>query len=79
MCHYPDIQKQAAGEIDEFIKTNGRIPSFKERDQVPYCISVMKESMRYRPITSFGLAHTVREDSKYPSFLFFYIYTYLIY
>ncbi|GAA5798502.1 hypothetical protein HPULCUR_003906 [Helicostylum pulchrum] len=62
MCHYPDIQRKVSAEIDKFIESNGRIPNFKEREQLPYCISVMKESMRYKPTTTFGLPHTAHED-----------------
>lgn len=62
MCNHPEVQKKVADEIDQFIKANGRVPEFTEREQVPYCISVMKECMRYKPPTPFGLPHAVRED-----------------
>ncbi|KAI9274024.1 cytochrome P450 [Helicostylum pulchrum] len=62
MCRRPDIQKKVISEIDEFIKCNGRLPSFKERNHLPYCISVMKESMRFRSTIPLGLAHTAYED-----------------
>lgn len=64
LCHYPQVQKQAAAEIDKFIKSNGRLPHFNERTQLPYCISVMKECMRFRPTTAFGIPHAVYEDGK---------------
>lgn len=62
MCHHPEVQKKVAAEIDQFIKANGRVPQFTERTQVPYCISVMKECMRFRPTSAFGVPHAVRED-----------------
>lgn len=62
MCNYPEVQKKASNEIDEFVKLNGRLPEFTDRMEVPYCISVMKETMRFRPITPFGLPHAVRKD-----------------
>lgn len=65
MCHHPEVQKTVMAEIDEFIKLNGRLPTFAERTQLPYCISVIKESMRHRPTTPFGLAHTTRIDRKF--------------
>lgn len=65
MCRRPDIQKKVISEIDKFIKSNGRLPSFQERSHLPYCISVMKESMRFRSTVSLGLAHTTYEDCKY--------------
>lgn len=65
MARYPELQKRVAAEIDEFIKKNGRVPDFNEREQIPLSISVMKECMRYRPTSSFGVSHTTDKDSKY--------------
>lgn len=65
LSHYPIIQQRAAEEIDSFIKTHGRVPQFKERLEVPYCIAIIKESMRYRPTSSFGIPHSVQEDGKH--------------
>ncbi|KAI7879545.1 cytochrome P450 [Mucor mucedo] len=62
MCHYPLAQKKAADEIDAFIKLNGRLPEFSERTQLPYCVSMMKEGMRFRPIGPFGIPHTLDAD-----------------
>jgi cytochrome P450 len=62
MCHHPDAQKRASAEIDAFIRVNGHIPNFKDKSELPFCISVMKESMRMRPTTSFGLPHCIHED-----------------
>jgi cytochrome P450 len=64
LCHYPVVQKKVAEEIDQFIKVNGRIPEFTERNEVPYCISVIKECMRFKPTTPFGLPHFVNKDGK---------------
>lgn len=62
MCHYPEVQKRCAAEIDEFIREHGRVPTFKERSALPFCIATMKECMRFRPTTPFGLPHCVRDD-----------------
>lgn len=64
MCNYPQVQNLASDEIDSFIKLNGRIPQFSEREQVPYCISVLKECMRFKPTTAFGIPHAVYDDGK---------------
>jgi cytochrome P450 len=65
MCHHPEVQKKAAAEIDDFVARNGHLPTFKERNEVPYCISVTKECMRYRPTGPFSLPHATTEDSKW--------------
>jgi cytochrome P450 len=64
LCNYPEVQEKISAEIDGFIRLHERLPDFKDRESIPYCISVMKECMRFRPITPFGAAHTVQEDSK---------------
>ncbi|CEP14774.1 hypothetical protein [Parasitella parasitica] len=62
LCRYPDLQKKIAAEIDEFIKNHGRVPNFDEREQIPLCVSVMKECMRYRPTSPFGVSHTTDKE-----------------
>lgn len=66
MCHHPTVQKRASSEIDAFIEKHGRIPKFTDRMELPFSISVMKESMRLRPTTSFGLPHCIHDDRKIP-------------
>ncbi|CEP19556.1 hypothetical protein [Parasitella parasitica] len=62
MCHHPELQERISSEIDKFIQVHGRMPTFTERTEVPLCISVMKECMRYRPTTYFGLPHSTDKD-----------------
>ncbi|KAI9488242.1 cytochrome P450 [Zychaea mexicana] len=62
LCRYPEVQKRMRDEIDQFIHTHGRLPTFEDRDSVPYSVSVQKECMRYRPITFFGLPHEASQD-----------------
>ncbi|KAI8100200.1 cytochrome P450 [Halteromyces radiatus] len=62
LSHHPDVQKKIQTELDAFIQTHGRLPTFEERDQFPYIISVQKECIRYRSITSFGLPHMASSD-----------------
>ncbi|RCI06239.1 cytochrome P450 2 sub U member 1 [Rhizopus stolonifer] len=62
MCHHPETQKRVVEEIDAFIQKHERTPSFADRLELPFCISVIKECMRYRPISAFGLPHAAAED-----------------
>lgn len=64
MCHHPHVQKKASAEIDDFVARRGHLPTFKDRNEVPYCVSVIKECMRYRPTGIFGVPHSTAEDSK---------------
>lgn len=63
MCNYPEIQKNVASEIDEFVNANGHIPTFSERKQVPYCVSVIKECLRMKNALTLGLPHYANKDS----------------
>ena len=65
LCHYPEVQKTIRDELDQFIRTNGRLPSFDERENFPYSISVQKECMRFRPVTFFGIPHEATKEFKY--------------
>lgn len=45
LSHHPQVQKKLHAEIDDFVKSHGRLPTFEERDQFPFLISVQKECM----------------------------------
>ncbi|KAI8075987.1 cytochrome P450 [Halteromyces radiatus] len=62
LSHHYDVQRKIQLELDAFIQTHGRLPTFEERDQVPYIIAVQKECIRYRPISSFGIPHVANND-----------------
>ncbi|KAK4514757.1 60S ribosomal protein L26A [Mucor velutinosus] len=69
LSHHLDVQQRAAEEIDNFIRAHGRVPGFQDRLEVPYCIAVIKESMRYRPISPFGIPHSVQRDVLIDNFI----------
>jgi cytochrome P450 len=69
LCNHPQVQKNIQEELDVFINEHGRAPKFSQRDQIPYTVSVMKECMRYRPITSFGVPHETTNDGKSEHFI----------
>lgn len=64
LCHHPEVQAKMREEVDAFISAHKRLPTFAERENFPYFISVQKECMRYRPTTPFGLLHEATEDCK---------------
>lgn len=64
MCNYPQVQKRAAAEIDHFVSLYRRIPLFSEKNSLPYCVSLLKECMRFRSTTPFGVPHEANKDSK---------------
>ncbi|KAI9248836.1 cytochrome P450 [Phascolomyces articulosus] len=62
LSHHSDVQKRIRDEIDTFIRKHDRLPSYKDRSELPYLISVQKESIRYRPSNHFTLPHESTKD-----------------
>ncbi|CAO3645249.1 unnamed protein product [Cunninghamella blakesleeana] len=62
LANNPDVQVKMHQEIDAFITKHGRLPTFEERDQVPYIVAVQRESLRYRPIVPLGVPHVANKD-----------------
>jgi len=53
MALYPEVQKKAQMEIDA-VTGNNRLPSFSDRDALPYTNAIVKEAMRWQPVTPLG-------------------------
>jgi cytochrome P450 len=60
MANYPRVQEKAQGLIDEKIGSD-RSPNWKDFDALPYINAIVKEGLRWRPVTSVGFAHKNRE------------------
>lgn len=59
-------------EIDRFrANHDGRMPTFEDRNEFPYMISVQKECMRYRATTPFGVPHVTTKDGNAMMQLFY--------
>lgn len=61
MILYPKVQQAAKEEIDKVIG-NDRLPSFNDRDSLPYLEAVCKESFRWHTLAPMGLPHVSTED-----------------
>jgi cytochrome P450 len=53
MCIYPDVQKKAQAELDTVLK--GRLPEFSDRPFLPYINALVKETLRWQPVTPLGV------------------------
>ncbi|KAL5481175.1 hypothetical protein ACEPAI_10116 [Sanghuangporus weigelae] len=67
MMMYPEIQRKAQEEIDRVIGSD-RLPSFKDRDDLPYVDAVVKEVLRWHPVGPMGLPHMSTEDDVYEGY-----------
>lgn len=69
MCHHPQVQLKVQEEIDRFMEINKNLPTINDKEQLPYCFSVIKECMRYKPTTAFGVPHNVNKDGNYHMYI----------
>ncbi|KAJ7102834.1 cytochrome P450 [Mycena epipterygia] len=67
MALYPDIQEAAQAEIDRVL-TDGRPPQLSDRPSLPYVECVMREVLRWNPITPLGLPHLLMKDDIYKDY-----------
>ncbi|KAF9223824.1 cytochrome P450 [Gyrodon lividus] len=63
MVLFPDIQKRAQDEIQAVVGTE-RLPTYSDRPHLPYIEAVVRETLRWHPITPLAIPHsTVTEDT----------------
>ncbi|KAF9531077.1 cytochrome P450 [Crepidotus variabilis] len=68
MVLHPGVQKKAQAELDSVVG-NGRLPSFSDRDSLPYLSAVASEVLRWHAVTPTGVPHRVTEDNISEGFL----------
>jgi len=56
MVLHPDIQARAQAEIDSVIGRD-RLPTFEDRESLPYVDAVVRENYRWTPIGPLGDLH----------------------
>ena len=64
MIKFPDVQRKAQEEIDRVVGT-GRLPTFEDRENLPYVDALVKEAQRWWTVTPMGFPHTATEDIEY--------------
>ncbi|KAG1745653.1 cytochrome P450 [Suillus lakei] len=61
MTLFPDVQKKAQAEIDAVVGPD-RLPSFADRDSLPYTEALVTEVLRWNVVFPTGFPHCVAED-----------------
>ncbi|TQV99455.1 cytochrome P450 oxidoreductase OrdA-like protein [Cordyceps javanica] len=64
MVMFPDVQRRAQEEIDRVVGAD-RLPSFRDRADLPYTDNLVTELLRWFPVLPMGLAHLSQEDFVY--------------
>ena len=70
MCQlalHPEVVAKAQAEIDRVIGKS-RTPTWDDEPNLPYTRAIIKEIMRYRPITKSGQLHMLTEDDEYKGY-----------
>ncbi|KAI0705584.1 cytochrome P450 [Earliella scabrosa] len=67
MACYPEVRRKAREELDAVVGPH-RLPSFEDRDSLPYIAAVAKESMRWQSVVPLGMPHRSLADDEYNEF-----------
>jgi cytochrome P450 len=54
MTLYPEVQRKAQADIDRVVG-NSRLPDYSDQDTLPYIQAVLKEVLRWHPVTPLSL------------------------
>ncbi|KLO17676.1 cytochrome P450 [Schizopora paradoxa] len=68
MINYPEVQEKAQAEIDKVIGRQ-RLPTFSDRESLPYIYAIYKEVLRWHTVVPQGVPRVLREDDTYGGYL----------
>ncbi len=63
MAAYPEVQVKAREELDRVIGP-GRLPSFQDREKLPYIEAIVKETLRWQPLAPLGPPHMSDQEDE---------------
>ncbi len=66
MTLHPEAQKRAQTELDAVV--GDRLPTFADKDDLPYVTAVMKEVFRWIPVLPLAVPHRAINSDQYKSF-----------
>ncbi|KAF7552114.1 hypothetical protein G7Z17_g4523 [Cylindrodendrum hubeiense] len=68
---FPEWAATARAHLDELCGHNAeRLPSFEDREKLPYIAAVVKETLRWRPFIQTGVPHQLTQDDVYEGYRF---------
>ncbi|THV02578.1 cytochrome P450 [Dendrothele bispora CBS 962.96] len=68
MVMYPDVLRKAQEEMDRVVGKD-RLPTFEDKDNLPYCRAMVKETLRWWPPGPVGVPHRLTQDDVYDGYL----------
>ncbi|KAF8808763.1 cytochrome P450 [Phlegmacium glaucopus] len=67
MIYFPEKQMKAQAELDRVV--SGRLPDFDDMEDLPYLSALVKEVLRWQPVTPYGnVPHRTTEDDVYEGY-----------
>ena len=60
----PEFVKTAQHQLDEIVGPD-RLPTYDDEPNLPYILAVVKEVLRWRPVSAGGIPHAVTQDDEY--------------
>ncbi|KZS94045.1 cytochrome P450 [Sistotremastrum niveocremeum HHB9708] len=60
----PDVQREAQETIDELLQGE-RLPTWEDRESLPYVEAILKEVLRWKPVVPGGIPHRSIQDDEY--------------
>ncbi|OAX35563.1 cytochrome P450 [Rhizopogon vinicolor AM-OR11-026] len=67
MVLYPDVQTRAQAEIDTLIGRD-RLPTFDDRESLPYVDALVRETLRWNPTAPLGFPRATSSDDTYDGY-----------
>lgn len=67
MARYPEVQLKAQRELDVVLGADC-LPDFSDSDSLPYLNALVKEVLRWHPVTPVGLPHCAAADDEFEGF-----------
>ncbi|KAJ7607877.1 cytochrome P450 [Roridomyces roridus] len=67
MLYNPEAQRRAQAEIDSVIK-QGHLPDFDDEPYLPYVSALVREVLRWQPVTPLGVAHFIAVEDEYKGY-----------
>ncbi|KDR69246.1 hypothetical protein GALMADRAFT_160541 [Galerina marginata CBS 339.88] len=66
MLCFPEVQKKAQEELDRVL--SGRSPEFSDETDLPYVSALVKEVLRWKPVTPIAVPHCTTADDIYEGY-----------
>ena len=67
MLKYPEVQAKAWAELNDVIG-KGCLPTFADRDSLPYLSAIVKETLRWEVNAPLAEVHKLRTDDVYDGY-----------